>query len=201
VENPRGVLYGHLEGFPLSAAGRRRASLLAASLRESGIRRIVSSPLERAFETATCIAQELGISVETDPLLREAEFSRYLQGVRYWQVPLRRPRWYVHKFVRRGLWRDDESIDDLGGRVLAVARRLALESPEAPSAVVSHADPIQAAWVILDGRPRNELEMNRKRVDRAGYLRVEYEGERVVSWEYVPPPKLESSPRLNGSAH
>lgn len=194
MENPRGVLYGHLEGFPLSASGRRRAELLAAALASSGIRRIVSSPLERAFETATIIASALGISVETDPLLRESEFSRYLQGVKYWQVPLRRPRWYVHKFVRRGLWSDDEAIVDMGGRVLSVARRLAGQSPGVPSAVVSHADPIQAAWVILDGRPHNEIEMNRKRVDRAGYLRVEYEGERPVSWSYVPPPKLEPKP-------
>lgn len=188
------MLYGHLEGFPLSASGRRRAELLAAALASSGIRRIVSSPLERAFETATIIASALGISVETDPLLRESEFSRYLQGVKYWQVPLRRPRWYVHKFVRRGLWSDDEAIVDMGGRVLSVARRLAGQSPGVPSAVVSHADPIQAAWVILDGRPHNEIEMNRKRVDRAGYLRVEYEGERPVSCSYVPPPKLEPKP-------
>lgn len=193
MENPRGVLYGHLEGFPLSSAGRRRAELLAASLVSSGIRRIVSSPLERAFETASTVAAVLGVPVETDPLLREAEFSRYLQGVKYWQVPLRRPRWYVHKFVRRGLWTDDEAIADLGGRVLSVARRLAAESPGVPSAVVSHADPIQAAWVLLDGRPHNEIEMNRKRVDRAGYLRVEYEAERALSWEYVPPPALEKT--------
>lgn len=193
MENPRGVLYGHLEGFPLSAAGRRRAELLADSLASSGIRRVVSSPLERAFETASILAAALGVGVETDPLLREAEFSRYLQGLKYWQIPLRRPRWYVHKFVRRGLWTDDEAIDDLGGRVLSVARRLAVESPGVPSAVVSHADPIQAAWVILDGRPRNELEMNRKQVGRAGYLQVEFDGERPVGSEYVAPPKLEKT--------
>lgn len=192
VENPRGVLYGHLEGFPLSETGRARARAVAETLRDSGIRRIVSSPLERAQETAAIIAAALpGVKVETDPELREAEFSRYLQGVRYWQVPLLRPRWYLHK-MRRGFLPDDEPITELGGRVLRVAVRLVTESPEHTSAVVSHADPIQAAWILLDGRPHNEVEMYRKPVGRGGMLRVEFDGDRPITWEYISPPKLEA---------
>jgi hypothetical protein len=55
-------------------------------------------------------------------------------------------------------------------------------------AVVSHADPINAAWILLDGRPHNEREMYRKSVDKAGMLRIEMDGETPVSWEYEPPP-------------
>src|SRR2546423_11578174 len=111
VENPRSVLYGHLDGFPLSELGRRRASALAQRLSGSGIRRIIPSPLARARETADIIARALPlqVEVETDPELREAEFSRYLQGVRYWMVPLLRPRWYLHK-MRRGMMPGDEAI-------------------------------------------------------------------------------------------
>jgi hypothetical protein len=53
---------------------------------------------------------------------------------------------------------------------------------------VSHADPINAAWILLDGRPHNEREMYRKSVDKAGMLRIEMDGEAPVSWEYEPPP-------------
>jgi hypothetical protein len=58
-------------------------------------------------------------------------------------------------------------------------------------AAVSHADPLQAAWILLDGRPHNEREMYRKVVDKAGMLVLEMDGEKPVSWEYVPPPKIE----------
>jgi len=57
-------------------------------------------------------------------------------------------------------------------------------------AIVSHADPLQAAWIVLDGRPHNEREMYRKAIDKAGMLVVEMDGDKPVSWEYVPPPKV-----------
>ena len=189
VENPQSVLYGHLDGFPLSELGRRRAEALAERLAGSGISRIVASPLERAQETARIIGSRLPepVPVETDPALRESEFSRYLQGVRLWMVPLLHPRWYLHK-MRRGMMPGDEAITDLGGRILAVARRVASESPERTTALVSHADPLQAAWILLDGRPHNELEMYRRPVDRAGLLKVELIDGRATEWEYQPPP-------------
>jgi broad specificity phosphatase PhoE len=189
VENPNKVLYGHLDGFQLSALGRAQAAALGDRLRSEALIRIVSSPLARAVETARLINERLAppAVLETDPELREADFSRYLQGLPYWQVPLRRPLWFVHK-ARRGLVPGDESIDNLGGRVLDVVRRLAREHPGETIAVVSHADPLNAAWILLDGRPHNEREMDRKSIDKAGMLRLELEGEAPVSWEYMPPP-------------
>ena len=190
VENPGKVLYGHLDGFPLSALGRAQAELLGEKLVESGISRIVSSPLERARETAGYIARRLpGVELEFDYELREAEMGRHLQGLKYWQIPLLRPKWYVHK-VKRGVLPFDESIANLGGRILAVAGRLARDSRGHPSAIVSHADPLQAAWVLLDRRPHSEREMYRKVVDKAGMLKVEFEGETPLSWDYSPPPKV-----------
>src|SRR5207302_5049048 len=91
------------------------------------------------------------VALSADPDLRGAEFSRYLQGVPYWQIPVRRPLWVVHK-ARRGLLPGDEAINRLGGRVLDVMRRMAREHPDEPSMLVSHADPLQAAWVLMDGR-------------------------------------------------
>jgi broad specificity phosphatase PhoE len=72
--------------------------------------------------------------------------------------------------------------------VLEVVRRIARAHPGEPAAVVSHADPIQAAWILLDGRAHNEREMYRKAVDKSGILTVELEGDTPVSWEYTPPP-------------
>jgi broad specificity phosphatase PhoE len=191
VENPQKLLYGHLDGFQLSALGRAQAAAVGDRLRSADIRRIVHSPLARAVETAQLINERLAAPAEfeTDPDLREAEFSRYLQGLPYWQIPLRRPLWFVHK-ARRGLVPGDEPIDQLGGRVLNVARRLAREHPGESMAIVSHADPLQAAWILLDHRAHNEREMYRKAVDKAGMLQVDMEGETPVAWEYIPPPAV-----------
>jgi broad specificity phosphatase PhoE len=192
VENPHKLLYGHLDGFDLSALGRAQAVAVGDGLRSVGLKRIVHSPLARAAETARLINSRLDppAALEVEPELREAEFSRYLQGLPYWQIPLRRPLWFVHK-ARRGLVPGDEAVEQLGGRVLAVVRRLAQEHPGETAAVISHADPIQAAWILLDGRPHNEREMYRKAVDKAGMLTVDLEGDKPIAWEYQPAPKVE----------
>ena len=191
VENPKRLLYGHLDGFPLSARGREQAVAVGRRLRESGLGRIVHSPLARAEETARLICQQLPepVPLIPDPELREADFSLYLQGLPYWQIPVRRPLWFVHK-ARRGLVPGDESTERLGGRILEVARRVARERPGEPAALVSHADPLNAAWILLDGRAHNEREMYRKSIDKAGMLKLEMDGETPATWEYIPPPQM-----------
>lgn len=192
VENPRRLLYGHLDGFQLSALGRAQALAVGDRLRSTDLKRIVHSPLARAVETAELINSRLASPaiLEADPELREAEFSRYLQGVPFWQIPVRRPLWLVHK-AKRGLLPGDEAIENLGGRVLSVMKRLAVEHPGETMAIVSHADPLQAAWILLDGRAHNERELYRKVMDRAGVLQVDLDGDKPVAWEYIAPPKVE----------
>jgi broad specificity phosphatase PhoE len=191
VENPRRLLYGHLDGFQLSALGRTQALAVGDRLRSADLKRIISSPLARAVETAELINSRLAnpAILEVDPELREAEFSRYLQGLPYWQIPVRRPLWFVHK-ARRGLLPGDEAIEQLGGRVLSVMKRMAREHPGETMAIVSHADPLQAPWIQHDGRAHNERELYRKAVDRAGALQVDLEGDKPVAWEYIAPPKV-----------
>jgi len=193
VENPHRLLYGHMPGFDLSALGRAQAAALGQSLRSAGIQRIVASPLDRAAETARIIAQGLAVepALETDAALREADFSRYLQGVPYWQIPVRRPLWLVHK-AKRGLLPGDETIQAMADRVLGVVRREAREHPGETIALVSHADPLVATWIVLDGRPQNEREMHRKDIQKAGMLQLDMDGETAKAWEYIPPPKVDA---------
>ena len=197
VENPHHVLYGYLPGFPLSAFGRSQAAAVGQSLRGSGVRRIVHSPLDRARETAELVNAQLPAPVPliTEPALREAEIGRYLQGVPYWQIPIRRPRWFMHKF-RRGSLAGDETIEQLGGRVREVVQRLAREHPSEVSLCVSHADPIQAAWVLFEGRPQTEREMYRKSVHRAAMLELDMDADQVASIRYVPSPKVPDGARV-----
>src|SRR5256886_17380621 len=115
VENPHRVLYGYLPGFPLSALGRSQATAVGQLLRNSGLRRIVHSPLDRTRETAQLVNAQLPAPVPPipEPALREAEIGRYLQGVPYWQIPIRRPRWFMHK-LRRGSMPGGETIGQFG---------------------------------------------------------------------------------------
>lgn len=191
VENPHRILYGFLPGFPLSEKGRAQAVAVGRSLRDSGIRRILHSPLDRARETAELVNQQLPAPVPliAEPALREADFSHYLQGVPFWQIPIRRPRWSIHK-LRRGVLPDDESIKNLGGRILDVVYRLDREHPIEVSMCVSHADPLQAAWVLLDSRPQTEREMARKTMGRAAILQVDLEDGHVLATRYIPAPKI-----------
>ncbi len=157
------------------------------------MRRIVHSPLERAKETAEIIGQALTPPpiLESDFDLRESDFSRYLQGVPYWQIPVRRPLWVVHK-AKRGLLPGDESMEVMGGRILRIVRRLAREHPGDTMALISHADPLDAAWILLDGRPQNEREMHRKQIQKAGMLQLDMDGATAKAWEYIPAPKVET---------
>jgi broad specificity phosphatase PhoE len=200
VENPHRVLYGHLPGFHLSVLGRAQAMAVGKTLRDRGIRRILHSPLLRAKETAEIVNAQLALPVPliAEPKLTEAEFGRYLQGVKYWAVPIIRPLWFIHK-VRRGLLPFDESIQELGDRVLSVVYRLAGEHANETSLCVSHADPISAARIVLEHRKQNEPQMQRAMVGRASVFDIELDGDHVISVHYERPPKREQLPLMPGS--
>jgi broad specificity phosphatase PhoE len=92
VHNPDNVRYGHLAGFGLSERGRAQAHLAAQRLRERGITEVITSPLERAVETAGILARELALPAPvTDARLIEPPNrfdgqSRYAQ-LRPWTWP------------------------------------------------------------------------------------------------------------------
>ena len=57
VHTPGGVLYGRLPGYHLSDLGREMADRVAKHLTDADITHVVSSPLERAQETAAPAAK------------------------------------------------------------------------------------------------------------------------------------------------
>ena len=72
VHNPRGILYGRLPGFRLSVAGEAQARAVASVLADHDITHVVASPLQRAQETATPIAEAHKLDIVTDENLIEA---------------------------------------------------------------------------------------------------------------------------------
>lgn len=73
VYNPEKVLYGRLPGFRLSDDGLKMAHDAAEAVRGRDVTEVVSSPLQRAHETAAPIAKAFNLEITVDDRLIESE--------------------------------------------------------------------------------------------------------------------------------
>ena len=89
----------------LSDRGQVQADLAAAHLARGGfsIDAVVTSPLRRSRETAAIVAAALGLDIEEDADLREADFGAW-DGLTYLEVEERFPRSSLLGSARRA-WR------------------------------------------------------------------------------------------------
>jgi broad specificity phosphatase PhoE len=153
VRNPTGVLYGRLPGYHLSELGRKMADRIVEFLRstEKNIAAVVSSPLERALETAQPIATAFGLQVRTDPRVIEAEnvFEGMTFGVG--DGSLRRPaHWRYLRNPFRPSW--GEPYRNQVGRMLAAMADVRDQARGAEVIVVSHQLPIWVTRCHVEGR-------------------------------------------------
>jgi broad specificity phosphatase PhoE len=81
VHNPSGVLYGRRDGFHLSDLGCRMATKVAEAVKDRDITHLVSSPLERAQETARPLAEMRGLEIVVDE--RVIESTNVFEGARF----------------------------------------------------------------------------------------------------------------------
>jgi broad specificity phosphatase PhoE len=151
VANPHHLRYGRLPGFVLSDEGRAQAQAAGAYLARSsiGVGRLVSSPLERAVETASLLGEQLPSSpdVELDPRL--IELGSRLDG-----LPRRfAPRAYLARLLDRSSRALDEPVAAAAGRVVAAALERVKEG-NGRVILVSHQVPLWAATALLLGGPR-----------------------------------------------
>lgn len=128
----------------LTEVGRRQVQALADRFAASGIERVVSSPLQRAVETATAIATALHCTVEVDDRLVEMDYGEWDERS-FGDFP-------AEDLAR---WRRDasfappggESLIDVGDRVAPLCESLV----GGPTVIaVSHVSPIKAAalWAM-----------------------------------------------------
>ncbi len=198
VENPRHLVYADLPGFSLSHAGREQAEYTARRLPANAV--VVSSPLERAVETAAIIASVGGGSVATDAGLTEWRLASRWAG-QPWDTldavfPGELNSYLAHP---HDLPFSPESLDDLAQRIAAAVRRHATTA-DGPLVIVSHQDPIQSARLLLSGRPLNTL--NNDKPQHAGVVELRFD--RSLPWiecamwappqPAVPPPATSPPP-------
>jgi broad specificity phosphatase PhoE len=143
VYNPRGVLYGRLPDFHLSEDGRTMAKAAADFLAARDLAVLVSSPLDRAQETAAPLAAQTGLSVTVDERLIEP--SNHFEGTQFGigDGALRRPaNWpYLYNPFKPS-W--GEPYQDIAERMHAAMADAARAAAGREAVCVSHQLPI---WV------------------------------------------------------
>ena len=185
VFNPSGVLYGRLPGFRLSELGEQMAVRAAEALEHRDVTAVVSSPLERAQQTAAPVAAKHDLRVTIDDRIIEAanvfEGSRVGVG----DGVLKNPKAWRH------LWNPltpswGEPYVDLAGRMRAAvsAARTAARGHEA--VLVSHQLPI---WIArLDAEQRRFVHDPRKRqCGLASITSLTFDDDRLVAITYTEP--------------
>lgn len=185
VFNPEGVLYGRLPGYSLSDLGRAMAERVGEALASRDIRVLISSPLERARETASPLAERLGLAVQADERVIEA--ANWFEGKSFGvgDGSLSRPAVWprlVNPF--RPSW--GEPYIEIAARMRAAVAdaRVAAEGHEA--AIVSHQLPV---WTARRSYERRHLwhDPRARQCSLASVTTLLWEGDRLVQIEYSEP--------------
>jgi broad specificity phosphatase PhoE len=185
VENPRGVLYGRLPGFHLSAEGRVMAKAAADFLAGRDVTVLRSSPLERALETAEPVAAQFGLDVLVDERLIEPwnHFEGMTFGVG--DGALRRPAHWRHLWNPvRPSWGEPYVV--IAARMRAAMSDAAAAARGHEAVCVSHQLPIWVARRSVDGR-RLWHDPRRRQCALASVTSFTYHEGRVTRVTYAEP--------------
>lgn len=154
------VLYGRMAGVRLNDEGSRQAQVLAHRLKERyKISEVVSSPLERALETAQFIADAQGLNVAIDEGMNEIDFGSWM-GKSFSEL-LELDEWKKYNELRstatppRG-----ELMTQVQTRAWGALERILARyqhAQDATVAVVSHGDVVRALLILLLGMPLDHI--------------------------------------------
>ncbi|WP_006240949.1 bifunctional RNase H/acid phosphatase [Mycolicibacterium tusciae] len=140
----------------LTDLGRRQAEAAAQFLvaGTSGIAAVITSPLQRAYDTAEAAAKALGLDVTVDADLIETDFGGW-EGLTFGEAAERDPelhkRWLRDTSVAPP---DGESFDTAAERVGRARARIISEHPGETVLLVSHVTPIKTLLrMALDAGP------------------------------------------------
>jgi broad specificity phosphatase PhoE len=185
VHNPAKVLYGRLPGYRLSDAGEGMAVTAASWFRGKDVTHLVSSPLERAQQTAAPIAEALSLPVQLDDRLIEA--GNAFEGLRVGagDGALRAPKhWWKLRNPLRPSW--GEPYVEIAARMLAAVETARDAARGHEAVLVSHQLPIWTVRLHVEGR-RYAHDPRRRECGLASVTSLTYEDERFVGVSYAEP--------------
>ena len=185
VHNPEGVLYGRLPGFRLSERGRAMAERLGEHFAGRDVASVTASPLQRAQETATPVADGLGLPLGTDERVIEAgnRFEGRVVGQGWGAI--RSPRtWLLVWNPLRPSW--GESYRDQVRRMTAAVRDARDAVPGREAVLVSHQLPIWVTRCTAEGRPLAH-DPRKRQCSLASVTSLHFEGQRLLAVSYSEP--------------
>jgi broad specificity phosphatase PhoE len=146
VENPGGVKYGRLPGFPLTSRGKLEIEATADKLKGLGIEAIYASSLLRTKQSAEIISEKLNIPIIYDDRLLEHDHGKYTG------VP-------VAEYVKMEYWRAGaETLENCGDRVLDFLYDMKSQNKYQKIAIVGHQGPIVMAILNKAGKSVEEYD-------------------------------------------
>lgn len=199
VYNPEKVLYGRLPGYRLSELGEQMAVRAAEALADRNIAQVFSSPMERAQQTATPVAEHHGLEIVTNEDLIEADNVFEGQRVSVGDGVLRQPRTWKHLYNPfKPSW--GEPYDAVAQRMRAAVEKARMAAVGEEAVLVSHQLPI---WIArLDAENRRLWHDPRSRqCTLASLTSFTFHGPELVAIEYTEPSRdlLEKASRIAGA--
>jgi broad specificity phosphatase PhoE len=185
VHNPTGVLYGRMPGYHLSEAGRAMAETAAAAVADRDITVLVTSPLDRAQETAVPFAKALGLEAEIDD--RVIESTNKFEGKHFGvgDGVLRKPSsWPLLWNPFKPSW--GEPYADIARRMVAAIHDARLKAEGHEALIVSHQLPIWTTRLHLEGRSFLH-DPRRRQCSLCSLTSLAFDGDRLVAIGYAEP--------------
>ncbi|NLF03782.1 MAG: histidine phosphatase family protein [Actinomycetales bacterium] len=194
VHNPEGILYGRLPGYRLSERGEAMAQRLAehfTSPADDGAPRpialVVASPLERAQQTATPVAEALGLELGADERLIEA--GNYFQGMTFGvgDGSLRHVRHWPRLW---NPWRPSwgEAYREQVARMMGAVHDARAKAEGREAVLVSHQLPIWVTRLAAEKRPFIH-DPRKRECSLASVTSLHFEGDRLARVSYAEPAK------------
>ena len=181
-------LAGRLPGIHLNERGKKQAQALGEALKDVPIKAIYSSPLERAMETATPIANARKLQVAQEPDLMETNIGKW-QG-RSWKILRHTKAWkIVQNAPSRFRFPEGESFPETQIRIANVLERVVQKhnKPGDIIAIVFHADPIKLAVSHFLGLPLDNFQRLGCDTGSLTVLHVNEMGANLVKLNQRPP--------------
>jgi 2,3-bisphosphoglycerate-dependent phosphoglycerate mutase len=181
--NVQARLQGHTD-IPLNGNGLEQAARLGKALHGERLDAVFSSPLQRAWQTASAVAAATGAPLVAEPDLRERGFGAF-EGLDTAELEARFPaellRWRAREpaFAAPG----GETLQEFYDRCVAAATRCALAHAGGSIAIVAHGGVLDSLY-----RAATHLPLEARRSWRLGHAALNRllhseQGFALVGWD------------------
>ena len=183
----KAIVLSWTPGISLNEEGIKQADKLAETLIPVKFTRIISSPIERAFETSSIVAESKGLNV-----IKDEHFAEWYMGIWTGRTFTEIKNDFPEDFK---IWRTTpeklrvehaETLQAVSDRTMEGLKIVADKYRDDTLLIVSHRDPIRAMLTKLLGIPVSHIK--RIDVEMASITRIRFNNEHFVldMLNYIP---------------